>query len=124
MSTLFMLLLLLGEPQKQIFGKSWEFVPTGNVGIPKKEKNVYFAFPAVLSIFFFMKKSHFLVIGDFSSQLLPKICFCGSPYGQCHNQHTRNIALISSSLYFVHHQCEELLPIEAPTAIAVKLADH
>ena len=43
----------LGKPPKQIFGKSWDFGPTGltpppspNVGIPKKEKksNVYFAF--------------------------------------------------------------------------------
>ena len=72
--------------------------PPRTLGFPKRKKNVYFAFPAVLSIFFFMKKSHFLVIGDFSSQLLPKICFCGSPYGQCHNQHTHNFALISSSL--------------------------
>ena len=37
--------LALGKPPKQIFGKSWDFGPTGlppppspNVGIPKKEK--------------------------------------------------------------------------------------
>ena len=46
--------LTLVKPQKQIFGKSWEFGPTSltptppspYVGIPKKEKkiNVYFAF--------------------------------------------------------------------------------
>ena len=36
---------VLGKPPKQIFGKSWDFGPTGfapppspNVGIPKKEK--------------------------------------------------------------------------------------
>ena len=43
----------LGKHAKQIFGKSWDFGPTGlppppslKVGIPKKEKKncVYFAF--------------------------------------------------------------------------------
>ena len=43
----------LGKPPKQIFGKSWDFGPTGltpppprKLGFPKRKKksNVYFAF--------------------------------------------------------------------------------
>ena len=48
----FLHLLTLGKLSKQIFGKSWEFGPTGltppppcTLGFPKRKKNrVYFAF--------------------------------------------------------------------------------
>ena len=59
----------LGKLSKQIFGKSWEFGPTGSlyVGIPQKEKKLRFFCILGYSkhIIFSLKSLIFLVIGDF-----------------------------------------------------------
>ena len=85
--------MFLGEPSRQIFGKSWEFGPTGLTPLPLlerwdffreffgnfRQKRVKYAIKTVIYKSWDWVRPPPPPLGP-NSQLFPKICFGGSPY--------------------------------------------